>query len=406
MEYGLKYGESIIQFNVEHENISVFKHIEPVSNINDRIFYSKLERYFNDKEIKNNKILIIVSDKTRLCGYNIYLPVLTEFLTNRLAGSIEFIIAYGTHKQQTDEESINSYGTIYKQYKFHHHNCGKSKFVSKGISKRGTYIEINELIYKTDILITFGAVSHHYFAGFGGGRKLLFPGLASKKSVYLNHSLFLDKKNNELHKKCFSGNIAGNPLAEDLKEISDILPARYSIHGILNSMGEVCDLYIGDSYEEYTAVCKKYDLYYKYVEEELYENVIASCGGFPKDINLIQAHKGIHNAAAFVKNGGNLLIFAECRDGTGSETFLKYIEMGYEKAFAQLADNYAGNGGTALAMMEKTKRINICMVTGLNDKTCSLINICKVDKTAINKLIRSYNGKTLIIDNAGMIIKG
>ena len=110
---------------------------------------------------------------------------------------------------------------------------------------RGTSVLIRRDIVETGFLITFGAVSHHYFAGYGGGRKLIFPGLGHKASIYHNHGLFLDRKRQTLSPYCQSGVLDKNPLAEDLAEFETFCPADMAIHGILDSRGQVCDLLPG-----------------------------------------------------------------------------------------------------------------------------------------------------------------
>ena len=118
-----------------------------------------------------------------------------------------------------------------------------------------------------------------------------------------------------------------------------------------------------------------------------FDIVLASCGGYPKDINFIQSHKALHNAAMFVRDGGLLLLYGECRDGIGSTTFLPWFEMGsFAAAFNELSRNYQGNGGTALAMMTKLQRIRIGMVTGLDEATCRLIGMERWSHESVRQL--------------------
>ena len=66
--------------------------------------------------------------------------------------------------------------------------------------------------------------------------------------------------------------------------------------------------------------------------------VVASAGGYPKDINFIQAHKSMHNAASFVQDDGKLIIFAECRDGIGNQAFMNLFKLGgWDQIFEQMA---------------------------------------------------------------------
>jgi len=65
------------------------------------------------------------------------------------------------------------------------------------------------------------------------------------------------------------------------------------------------------------------------------ELVIVSCGGYPYDINLIQAHKSLDMAAHACTDGGTIVLLAECRDGLGHPTFLNWFE---EKRLARARD--------------------------------------------------------------------
>jgi len=133
--------------------------------------------------------------------------------------------------------------------------------------------------------------------------------------------------------------------------------------------------------------------------------VIASAGGYPKDINFIQSHKSIHNSAAFVKDGGTLIVFAECRDGMGNEGLLPLFKLGgMEPLFKKLEDKYEGNGGTALAMMSKARRINIFLVTQLDNETCTTLGVKKIGPDHVAAILNEPVGSCAFIPNASMLI--
>ncbi|MCK4881205.1 MAG: DUF2088 domain-containing protein, partial [Bacteroidales bacterium] len=244
---------------------------------------------------------IVVADKTRLCQYPTYLPILTGHLLESgiRPSDITFHIAYGTHAPQTDAECIESYGDSYKQFRFVHHESRAAEgFQTLGTTSRGTSVRMPREVLQHDLLITFGAILHHYFAGYGGGRKLLFPGLAAYESIMENHRLFLDFKTRTMAAGCQSGELDHNPLALDLEEINSMLPPHLEIHTILNSQKQVCEIYAGECYSDFREVCHRYDHYFRSTGERQFDLVVASAGGYPKDINFIQAHKSIHNAAS------------------------------------------------------------------------------------------------------------
>ncbi len=405
-EVQLKYGRENIPISIP-ARMQVFEFQEPVVDIEETLFTAKLKAVLTERNISGSAA-IIVADKTRLCGYEQILPWVVDTLIEKgiKKKQITFYIAYGTHSRQTDEECRNSYGEVYDSYPFVHHDCSESSdFVALGTTSRGTSAEIRRDVAESELILTIGAVSHHYFAGYGGGRKLLFPGVGGKNGIYANHGLFLDKEKQGLAIGCWPGNLEGNPLAADLKEVHDLLPEYLSIHAILDSFGEPASYHFGKNYEDFLLVCRKLDDSYRVEIEKQFDLVVAASGGYPKDINMIQAHKSIHNAANLVNDGGTLLMFAECIDGIGSKTFLPYFRMGgWKQTFQALLENYAGNGGTALAMMEKTKRINIYIITSLSEELCSEIGLKKITVADAEQILENHSGTLGLAVNSSLLV--
>ena len=181
---------------------------------------------------------------------------------------------------------------------------------------------------------------------------------------------------------------------------------RVSIHGILDSKGKVCRLIVGNTYADFLKACKRLDFFYKASAKNQYELVIASCGGFPKDINFIQVHKAINNAAMFVKDKGSLIVFAQCSDGIGSDTFIEYFNYpDFSQAFDILQKDYKGNGGTALSMMAKTDRIKIFLKTDMDDKICHKIGVKKIKDPMIKTLVKTFQHDMASIENASLLIR-
>ncbi len=409
MNKTLKYGKTTFTFTLP-DTCNELTVSDPEFNVTKQQFETDLKACLPAAGGNTySNVGVVVADKTRLCGYPLYLPWLLEVLESFGAtpDTISIYIAYGTHPKQSDEESMQTYGDSFLKYRFVHHDCyDEAALVQLGTTQRGTPVKIRRDAIESSLLITFGAISHHYFAGYGGGRKLLFPGLADRQSVYKNHSLFLDTQNKSLAAGCQPGVLQGNPLAEDLQEIDSYFPPKVSIHGILNSKGEVARLLVGNNYGDFVAACKVHDSYYRSGLDKQYDLVVASSGGYPKDINFIQGHKSIHHAAAFVKDGGKLIILCQCIDGIASKFFLKYLEEGsFEAAYAILEKNYEGNGGTALSMMTKTNRITICMMTSLNEELCKTLNVTRVDETQVQQLIDQETGDIAVIGNASLLVR-
>ncbi|MDX2414147.1 MAG: nickel-dependent lactate racemase [Bacteroidales bacterium] len=376
----------------------------PIQSINKSSFLNDLGRRLTVNS--HSRIGIVVSDKTRLCGYDIYIPWICEYIEAIGVDplNITFYIAYGTHPVQSDDESLAAYGESFLKYKFVHHNCDDYDIMTTlGETSYGTKAQVRKDIFSNDKLILFGAISHHYFAGYGGGRKLIFPGLASRDSIYQNHKLFIDFEAGGLHPGCQSGELDINPVALDLEEIDNLLPEKIIISGILNDKGEVAILNINENYSDFRATCQIYKDSYHVEKEEKYDLIIASAGGYPKDINFIQSHKALHNAASFVVDGGKLILIAECADGIGNKAFINIFSGSKVDIINDLKINYSGNGGTALATLNKSSRIEVSMFTSLSDEYCKRMGIHKVNLQQINNIIDNEIGNIGLIKNASII---
>ncbi len=327
--------------------------------INPVLFQKRLAGFLRLKLLDLSRPVLVLGDKTRLCGYPHSLPLLVSGLEQHGMDSanLKIIIGYGIHARQSAGECRQAYRAVYDQFAFIHHDCQQEDgFKEAGRTSRGTPIR-----FRRDLLeASVRAVSHHYFAGHGGGRKLVFPGCGERDAIYINHGLYLDRAAGTIAKGCQPIILDGSPLAEDLFEIEEKLPADLAIHGILDCHGGLSDILIGHGRENFLEACRRHGKNCE-ISSPNFDLVVASCGGFPKDINFIQIHKAIHNVAMFVRDGG-LLLYGECRDGIGSKTFLPWFTMdSFDAAFKELSQHYQGNGGTALAMMTKLQRIRIGM---------------------------------------------
>ena len=93
---------------------------------------------------------------------------------------------------------------------------------------------------------------------------------------------------------------------------------------------------------------------------------MVSCGGFPKDINLIQAHKSMEYGSRAVRDGGVMILLAECRDGYGNATFFNWFRFRDLRKFeAELRKNYEINGQTAYSALSKAQRFRVILVSAL-----------------------------------------
>jgi lactate racemase len=137
-----------------------------------------------------DNVVIVTSDITRYTGSEEYLPLLVDRLN--ASGipdrNIEIIIALGIHRKQTDHEHRKILGPLYGRIRVSDHECDDpGKLVVIGRTSCGIEVEINRRVAEADRVILTGTIGFHYFAGFGGGRKSILPGVAGRKSCMASH---------------------------------------------------------------------------------------------------------------------------------------------------------------------------------------------------------------------------
>jgi nickel-dependent lactate racemase len=147
-----------------------------------------------------------------------------------------------------------------------------------------------------------------------------------------------------------------------------LIEPRFSINSIVDERGRAIRVYAGNWRAAHQVGCHDYLTTHSVAINEKREVVIVSCGGLPYDLNLIQAHKALDMAAHACSDGGTIVLLAECRDGLGQPTFLKWFEGGSSEALEKrLHDAYEVNGQTAWSLLTKSERYHVVLVSELPD---------------------------------------
>ena len=317
-----------------------------------------------------DRVVIVTSDITRPTGSDVYLPLLVSRLN--AAGikdrNIEILIALGIHRKQTPAEHKKIVGDLYGRIKVTDHDCdAPGELVYLGNTSRGVPVEVNRRVAEADRLILTGAITFHYFAGFGGGRKSILPGVSSRKSCMASHfSLLNPEEGSGRHPKAVTGNLEGNPVHEAMLEACERRAPDFILNTVLGPGKQIIAAFAGHWRDAHLAGCRFYNETFSAPIAEKGDLVVVSCGGFPKDINLIQAHKSMEYASRALKPGGVMILLAECRDGYGNATFFNWFS--YESCAeleSALRKRYEINGQTAWSVKEKAERFRIVLVSKL-----------------------------------------
>ena len=316
------------------------------------------------------QVVIVTSDVTRPTGSDLYLPLLVSRLNavGIADRDIEIVIALGIHRKQTEAEHKKIVGALYGRIKVSDHDCDDpGALVYLGDTARGIPVEVNRRVAEAKRLILTGAITFHYFAGFGGGRKSILPGVASRRSCLASHFALLNPaKASGRNPQAVTGNLEGNPVHEAMLEACGMRPPDFILNTVLTPDKRILAVFAGDWRSAHAEGCRFYAQAFSRPIAEKSDLVVVSCGGFPKDINLIQAHKSMEYASRALKPGGVMVLLAECRDGYGNATFFNWFAYpDCAELESALRRRYEINGQTAWSLKEKAERFRIVLVSQL-----------------------------------------
>lgn len=318
----------------------------------------------------SDRIVVITSDITRYTGSETYLPILVDLL-NRSGirdAQIEIIIALGIHRKQTENEHRKILGPLFERIQVSDHECDDpGKIVYLGRTRNGIEVEINRSVAEADHVILTGTIGFHYFAGFGGGRKSILPGVAGRKSCMASHFAVLNPgEGNGKNPNTATGNLEGNPVHQAMNEACAMVRPAFILNTVLGPDKRIIACFAGGWEKAFGEGVRFYGEQFSYPLAQKGDLVVVSCGGFPKDINLIQAHKSMEYGSQALKEGGVMILLAQCRDGYGNATFFDWFRFRELTPFeARLRTHYEINGQTAYSLLWKAQRFRIILVSDL-----------------------------------------
>jgi len=341
---------------------------------------------------KASKILIIVNDITRPTPYEIILPPLLEELhqIGTRKENIIFMVATGIHRGNSKEELGNIFGKdLVSNYKFINHNSDDPNLKYLGKLKSGNKLWVNPIVSDTDFIITTGVIVPHYFAGFSGGRKSILPGICGRETIEVNHT-------NMIYPDARAGNLKGNPVHQEMQEAAEKVGVDFNINVVTDENHQIVEIVAGElltSWLQGVEVCKK--IYLCPIEKKA-EVVIASAGGYPKDINVYQAQKALENAYQAVKTGGTIILLAKCSEGYGEPTFEKWIEEANtpDDVIKRLKNKFVLGGHKAYAIAKLTKEVEVILISSLPlDKVRKLFFIPMEDISQALNYVKDKHGE-------------
>lgn len=377
--YSLPYGRSFQQLEIPETYSqkwiappSIEPALDPLGMVKqalqDPLRLSSDEDDFWTSVSQNQQVAIAVNDKTRPVPNHLLLPPLLEKLhaMGIPQQQITIWVASGSHLPMKQEELSSILPlSIVKQYPVYSHNIeDQDNLIHLGRTSRGTPIWVNHQFYQADLKIVVGDIEPHHFAGFSGGYKTAAIGLAGWPTINANHALLTQPD-------AWIGEFKKNPLRQDIEEIGTRIGVHLAINAILNHDKKIVTVFAGHPEAVIREGIKASKALWEVSCPDRFDLVIASAGGYPKDINFYQAQKAITHASMFCKSGGTIILLAECSEGIGSTAYEQFMEG--KHSISEIYSHFQSLGfqvgpHKAYQVARLLEKFNIILVSNIDEK--------------------------------------
>jgi len=396
VKVSLKYGKTVLSSTVPDENL--LESIEPkdkpgVANPSSEILRT-LDNPLKSKKIpeiaeKGDKVVIVVDDATRSTPSQLMVPPILNQLNSVGVQDrdITVIFGRGSHRLVAPEEMRKLVGDeVMRRVKAVNHDCRAPDLVHVGDTSRGTKVYLNKTFVDADVRILTGDVELHYYAGYGGARKSVLPGVAGIESIIHNHQMAIDPK-------AKLGNIEGNPVHLDMMEAAKLGRVDFIINVVMNTNSEIVSVFAGDLEKVFLEGVKIVDEIYKIPAKSEADIVLTDAGGSPRDINFYQAHKALEAAVNIVRPGGVIVLAAECPESKGSQAFYEWMKRckNSREVEDEIKKNFGPGGITAFTMYKALERSTIISITDLPEYESKNILMLKPAKTLDEALKMAFD---------------
>ena len=317
MTVNLAYGSGHLPIEVPDDRTTVIEptHIDGLADEKESVI-NALQKPIGSQSLLDRispatKICIAFTDLTRATPNDRIIPWLLEHLGGP-NDNITLLNQLGTHRPNTREEleTMLTPEVVANYRVLNHEPENPKELVQVGTTADGTPALLNRHIVEADLRIITGFIEPHFFAGFSGGVKGIMPGCAGLETVMSNHGA----KNIGDPQATF-GVTVGNPIWEELRDIALKTGPSFLLNITLNEQRDITNVFAGDIIEAHKTGCVFVKKSAMQPVDQPFDIVVTTNSGYPLDLNLYQGVKGMSAGARVLKEGGTLILAAECREG-------------------------------------------------------------------------------------------
>ena len=267
---------------------------------------------------------IVVSDVTRPVPNPVLLPPILQVLENEgiSRDAMTIVIGTGLHRRSRSEELERILGAeIAAGYRVVDHDArdrNSQRFLTRTV--RGVEVWANREYLDAELRILTGFVEPHLFAGYSGGGKAMLPGVCGAEAIMANHDATMIA-----HPRATWCTTDGNPIFEEMRDVALQSEPSFMLNVTLDEAQRITGVFAGDMVAAHEAAIVEASRQYVRPISHVFDIVVATNMGYPADLSLYQAVKGMSVAAQACATGGAILLVAECREGLGGPEFVELM---------------------------------------------------------------------------------
>ena len=335
-----------------------------------------------DRISPEDRVAIIIEDMTRASPKSKVLRILLD----RLRGmgipkeNIKVVIALGTHKALSRAELEAGYGrAAVRDYHFTNHDCEAPDLIQIGRLETRTPVKINRAVHDATFKIGVGSIFPHPLNGFGGGCKILFPGVADYESILEHHLKYSFRRGSAL------GQLKGNRFYDEVCRLAQAGGLDFIINSVLDHNDRLYDVVCGEPVQAHLAgtnTCRA---------------IISQTFSKKADVTIIssfpysegpQIMKPLAPASLITKKGGVIILVAKLTSPL-PELVTKGCKLFREEHAGHLKDSLFERFDQNVRIVDgSAPELNMCMsqvILALNDYKVILVSE-DIDKESVEKL--------------------
>ncbi len=264
------------------------------------------------------KVCILFDDIPKPTPTDAIVPYVLEELHNGgiKDEQIRFICAPGTHRYLTYREFVAKLGRdTVERYPVYNHSIWEN-LVDVGTTSRGTPVQVNREFASCDLRVAIGSIFPHGAAGFGGGGKIILPGVSGIDTIEHHHTNRKGNRNlDELDE---------NEFRLDIEEAARLAGLHFKVDAVLNNRREVIGLFAGDFVEEHRAGAV---LARKVYATKLAENAdVVVANSYPDEPQMGRCQWCVDPS---LKEGGDVVFVVHSQDGQNLHQLSSRFGTGY-----------------------------------------------------------------------------